>query len=78
MSSMALLLACGIVFPLGPLSWVLTLLLLLALWRAAPELNDETAEAILLIDIRNSKPFAVYRNGGACPFRRVAIDIFRR
>lgn len=47
-------------------------------WRemSLPETTDETDEVVVLIDIRNSRPFAVYRIAGEPPLRRAAIGMF--
>ena len=41
-----------------------------------PETTEEADEVVVLIDIRNSRPFAVYRIAGKPPLRRAAIGMF--
>lgn len=47
-------------------------------WRgmSPPETTDETDEVVVLIDIRNSRPFAVYHIAGETSLRRAAIGMF--
>lgn len=49
-------------------------------WRGETpvDANEEMDEAIILIDIRNIKPFALYQIGGTSYFRRAAIAVFWR
>jgi hypothetical protein len=47
-------------------------------WRRKQDADQEKDEVILLIDRRNSRPFAVYRVSGSSFMRRAAIDIFWR